>query len=213
MSDFPRMNDSRGSTMRYAGYWPTSTTIVREDRGDIEFNTGWLRRNLQRAPWLVDGQLDVLDADADADLAVLQAGRQPRRRRSSSCWSSVVGVERPASTAQEDPNARRPRSATADVRLNAIHEHQWPPPMLSEAAAAGEEPFVELVDVDSDYPPTDPATVDEAEAQAVFDGGCTIGASSSAGRQRRRRRMPPRPTADAGFLNSTANGESAITRR
>lgn len=83
----------------------------------------------------------------------------------------------------------------------------------AEAAAAGDEPFVELIDVElAGLADPDPDVDGEPAEQARADGGCTIGALSlRLGASGDGVSCLQNALADEGFFSGTANGEFSQT--
>ncbi len=138
-----------------------------------------------------------------------------QRRREVFLGLSVVGVLGAAAVVafataggSGEPTAIATADAPAEV-LNDINAAID----ASEAAATGDEPFVELVDVElAGLADPDPATVDESEAPARADGGCTIGALSlRIGASGDGVECLQNALADAGFFDGAANGEFGQT--
>jgi hypothetical protein len=83
----------------------------------------------------------------------------------------------------------------------------------AEAAAAGDEPFVELIDVElAGLADPDPATVDGADTQQRSDGGCTIEALSlRIGASGDGVECLQNALDAAGYFSGTSNGEFGQT--
>ena len=84
--------------------------------------------------------------------------------------TAIVAV---VTSGSDETSAAAPAEAIDDINQSLDATAQ------AEAAVAGDEPFVDLVDVElAGLADPDPASVDGPDAQGRSDGGCTIGALS-----------------------------------
>jgi hypothetical protein len=134
-----------------------------------------------------------------------------QRRREVVLGLAVVGVLGVAAVVAFATAGSDEAIATADAPSEALDEinQALDTNEQAEAAAAGDEPFVELVDVElAGLADPDPASVDDESGQERADGGCTIGALSlRVGASGDGVECLQNALADSGHFDGTANGE------
>lgn len=135
-----------------------------------------------------------------------------QRRREVVLGLAVAGVLGAAATVAfvtAGPSDEATAIATADAPADVLDDINQAIDANEQAAATGDEPFVELVDVElAGLADPDPAAVNEPDEQGRADGGCTIGALSlRVGASGDGVACLQNALADAGYFDGAATGE------